>query len=110
MLDRLLEDGRIDIEGISATSAGAMNAAVLAYGMPPAAATARAGALARILAPHCQCGLGHAPLQPSLLDRLIDEPRPRLSARPSRSSICWRGVFSPYQFNPMNFNPLRDVL
>ena len=33
VLDRLLEDGRLAIEGVSATSAGAMNAAVLAYGM-----------------------------------------------------------------------------
>ena len=32
VLDRLLEDGRIDIEGISGASAGAMNAVVLAYG------------------------------------------------------------------------------
>src|SRR5438445_13055325 len=32
VLDRLLEDERIDIEGISGTSAGAMNAAVLAQG------------------------------------------------------------------------------
>src|ERR687884_91114 len=32
VLDRIIEDGRIAFEGISATSAGAMNAAVLAYG------------------------------------------------------------------------------
>ena len=32
VLDYLLEDGRVSIEAISATSAGAMNAAVLAYG------------------------------------------------------------------------------
>ncbi len=32
VLDRLLEDDRIDIEGVSATSAGAMNATMLAYG------------------------------------------------------------------------------
>src|SRR5262249_61677693 len=32
VLDRLLEDGRIAFEGISATSAGAMNAAGLAHG------------------------------------------------------------------------------
>ena len=30
VLDKLMEDGRIEIEGISATSAGAMNATVLA--------------------------------------------------------------------------------
>src|SRR5918996_1100070 len=32
VLDRLLEDDRVEIEGISATSAGAMNATVLTYG------------------------------------------------------------------------------
>ena len=32
-LDYLLEDGRIEFEGISATSAGAMNAVVLAQGL-----------------------------------------------------------------------------
>ncbi|MBP0632365.1 patatin-like phospholipase family protein [Cupriavidus sp. AcVe19-1a] len=41
VLDRLLEDERLAIEGVSATSAGAMNAAVLAYGLlkggPPGA-------------------------------------------------------------------------
>ena len=32
VLDKLLEDGRLDIEGLSATSAGSMNAVVYAYG------------------------------------------------------------------------------
>lgn len=33
VLDKLLEDGRLEIEGISGTSAGAMNAVVLADGL-----------------------------------------------------------------------------
>ncbi|MGH6884374.1 MAG: patatin-like phospholipase family protein, partial [Hypericibacter sp.] len=33
VIDRLLEDERIGFDGISATSAGAMNAVVLAYGL-----------------------------------------------------------------------------
>jgi len=33
VLDKLLEDGRVDFEGISGTSAGAMNAAILAQGL-----------------------------------------------------------------------------
>jgi NTE family protein len=33
VLDRLLEEETIEFEGISATSAGAMNATVMAYGM-----------------------------------------------------------------------------
>ena len=41
VLDRLLEDGRIEFDGISATSVGAMNAAVLASGL---AVGGRAGA------------------------------------------------------------------
>ena len=32
VIDRLLQDGRIEFEGICATSAGSMNAVVLAYG------------------------------------------------------------------------------
>lgn len=32
ILDRLLEDGRIDIEGLSATSAGSLNAVAYAWG------------------------------------------------------------------------------
>ena len=33
VLDKILEDGRVDISAISATSAGAMNAVVMAYGV-----------------------------------------------------------------------------
>ena len=33
VLDRLLEEPRIEVEGVSATSAGAMNAAVMAHGL-----------------------------------------------------------------------------
>ncbi len=38
VLDRLLEDNRVEIEGITGTSAGAMNAAALACGLPRTAA------------------------------------------------------------------------
>ncbi|HZW12426.1 MAG TPA: patatin-like phospholipase family protein [Noviherbaspirillum sp.] len=41
VLDRLLEDRRIDVEGISGASAGAMNAVVLAHGLTIGGATAR---------------------------------------------------------------------
>src|SRR5215468_8067409 len=33
VLDRLLEDPRIEIEGVSATSSGAMNAVAMAHGL-----------------------------------------------------------------------------
>ena len=33
VLDKVLEDGRLDIQAMSATSAGSMNAVVMAYGI-----------------------------------------------------------------------------
>src|SRR3712207_9106576 len=45
VLDRLLEDERIALEGISATSAGAMNGACLAYGMAVGGPRAGRGAV-----------------------------------------------------------------
>ncbi len=41
VLDALLEDGRIDIEGICGTTAGAMNAVVLALGLVSAPGQSR---------------------------------------------------------------------
>ncbi len=105
---RCLEDGRIDIEGISATSAGAMNATVLAYGYaeggPEGARKALAGFWRRIA--HAASA---SPLQPSLLDRLTQNHG--LDFSPAFQTLDWLvRVFSPYQFNPMNYNPLRYIL
>jgi len=44
VLDTLLEDGRLDFEGISGTSAGAMNAVALAHGFAQAEGKSRKGA------------------------------------------------------------------
>ena len=48
VLDRLLEDERIRFDGISATSAGAMNAAALAAGMAAGGPEGAKKALARL--------------------------------------------------------------
>ena len=70
VLDRLLEDERIAIEGISATSAGAMNATVTAYGISEGG---RAGA--RQALTNFWRRVSHAadfsPLQPTWLDRMM---------------------------------------
>jgi NTE family protein len=55
VLDRLLEDERIEIDGIRATSVGAMNAAVLASGL---AVCGRAGAR-NALADFWRCVASH---------------------------------------------------
>ena len=48
-LDRLLEEKRVEIEGISATSAGAMDATVLAYGFATGGRDGARAALAAFL-------------------------------------------------------------
>src|SRR5258708_15997366 len=72
VLDRFLEDKRLQIEGISATSAGSMNAAVVAYGL---AIGGRGGARAsprEVWVPISQAGRLSSPPNPA-------PPRPLLA-------------------------------
>ena len=108
VLDRLLEDGRLLIDGISGTSAGAMNAAVLAYGLarggPPAARAALDEFWRRTSA-----ASAYSPMQPSWFDRWIGNGGMEWSPAYFVFDTLTR-FFSPYQLNPMNTNPLRDGL
>lgn len=108
VLDRLLEDERIEIEGISGASAGAMNAVVLAYGMTTGG---RAGAR-RALAEFWNSVAARAPFSmlpelPASLDDLASRSDIPAAYKPMLSLLRF---FSPYQFNPFDINPLRDIL
>ena len=69
VLDRLLEDERVSFEGISACSAGAMNAAVLAYGLSEGGRDGAKTALANFWRRISHSAI-FSPLQPNLFDRL----------------------------------------
>ena len=69
VLDRILEDPRIAIEGISATSAGAMNAAVLAYGLTIGGREGARQALTNFWRRVAHAA-SFSPLQPTMFDRL----------------------------------------
>ncbi len=108
VLDRLLEDERIAFEGVSATSAGAMNAVVLAYGLAEGgrqgARTALTGFWRRI-----SHAAAMGPLQPSPVDRLLHNHA--LDYSPAFLMLDFMSrLLSPYQLNPANYNPLRHVL
>lgn len=107
-LDRLLEEKRIEIEGISATSAGAMNATVLAYGF---ATGGRDGARAALAAFWRRLSLTArtSPLNESWLDYTFSNQSHRFSPAFLAFDLVTH-LFSPYEFNPLNLNPLRDVL
>ncbi|HUL05289.1 MAG TPA: patatin-like phospholipase family protein [Candidatus Acidoferrum sp.] len=108
VLDRLLEDGRIAFEGVSATSAGAMNAVVLAYGLTEGGAEGARKALEGFWR-----RVSHAaaigPLQPTWFDRITGNRSLENSPAFIAFDLISR-LLSPYQFNPLNRNPLRDVL
>ena len=108
VLDRLLEDERIVIQAISGTSAGAMNAAAMAAGY---AANGREGArqaLDRFWISTSERAI-FSPFQRTLSDRLLG--RWNLDRSPGYLWFSLLGrFFSPYQTNPLNHHPLRDIL
>lgn len=108
VLDRLLDEEVIGFEGLSATSAGAMNAAVFAYGL----ATGGRGGARKALAGYWKrvsdaARLG--PLQPSPIDQMLGDHQLTWSPVFSLMGFVTR-VLSPYEFNPSDYNPLREVV
>lgn len=108
VLDRLLEDDRIAFEGISATSAGAMNAVVLAYGLTEGGREGARKALTGFWR-RVSHAAAMGPLQPTWMDRLTGNRSLEWSPAFFVLDLISR-VLSPYQFNPLNRNPLREVL
>jgi NTE family protein len=107
VLDYLLEDSRLDIEAITGTRAGAMNAVVLAEGYLEGG---RAGArknLTRFWRSVSDADV-FSPSQRKFLDLYFKLPLPSIFTQ------FWADYLthysSPYDFNPLNINPLRDHL
>jgi NTE family protein len=108
VLDRLLEDERIGIDGVVGTSAGAMNAAVLAYGLTIGG---NAGARQKLREFWTRIGevARYSPLQPSWFDRA--ESPGNMDRSPAWLFFdAMTRFMSPYQLNPGNHHALRDVL
>jgi NTE family protein len=108
VLDRLLEDGRIDIEAISGASAGAMNAVTLAHGYTHGGREGAREALKKfwdsIAASAPFSFIPDELLWPSALAAQSDIP-PAMKVL-----VGLTRFFSPYQLNPFDINPLRDIL
>src|SRR5262245_62148827 len=109
VLDRLLEESSwLRIDAISGTSAGAMNAAVLADGWTKGRAEGARTALdaywERVAA-----AAAFSPLQRTPLDRMLG--RWTLDSSPAFIAFdLMSRVFSPYDLNPRGFNPLTAIL
>ena len=104
VLDRLLEAG-IRIDGISGTSAGAMNAVALAHGWTAGGAEGARAALADFW----QAVGDSVPFHVELLNSLNSTTDGALPT-PMNVMMGFMRLFSPYQLNPFELNPLRDVV
>jgi len=129
VLDALLEDGRIDMEGISGTSAGAMNAVALAHGFAGAEGKSKVQqhdaareALARFWSGIVSMGALSSSMSQSLsnmqrapFDILFGHMGMGTPEGPSRlwtdaMTRYWANTLSPYQSNPFDINPLKTFL
>jgi NTE family protein len=108
VLDRLLDEERLEVEAISGTSAGAMNAAVFADGMGRGG-RAEAKRSLEMFWQNISKASQYGPLQPSAFDGATSGWNLDHSAAFVAFDMLTR-MLSPYQFNPMNHNPLRQVL
>ncbi len=109
VLDRLLEeDERLLIEAISGTSAGAMNAAVLASGFATGGVAGARVALERFWRSVSRAAM-LSPLQRGPIDILLG--RWTLDSSPAFIAMDLASrLVSPYDLNPGGFNPLGDIL
>jgi NTE family protein len=108
VLDRLLEDGRLSIDGISATSAGAMNAAVAAQGLMSGGADAARTGLEAFWRRVSQMA-GQSPIRQTWFDRVLGGYDLDFSPSYQIFDFMTR-ILSPYQLNPADISPLRELL
>ncbi|MCB1551107.1 MAG: patatin-like phospholipase family protein [Alphaproteobacteria bacterium] len=124
VLDEFLKQDGLDFEGISATSAGSMNAVVMAHGLITGGNDAARQALEDFWHKVSEAGSVFSPVAPNAFSSSFVSP---FSAMADMFS-AWQGEWnegrnnaahfinlmsqniSPYQFNPFNINPLLDIL
>ena len=109
VLDALLEDESFDFTAISGTSAGALNAAVMVSGFAKGGRAGARTALTEFWRAISRGGGAFSPFS-GAQQSSADNP----FAADKLPGYQWMSSFfrsfSPYQFNPLNLNPLRQVL
>ena len=109
VLDRLLEDDRLEVRAVTAASAGAMNGAALVSGLANGGADGARQSLDRLWRETNRSGgknvFGDSSIWSSAMTPgwLKDTPV-------WRAAETLAGSMSPYEFNPFNLNPLKRVL
>lgn len=120
VLDRLLQEEWLEIAAISGTSAGAMNAVALASGLMEGGREGARATLSRFWQRVAELSPFHH-IQNTPLGSLTSHLSPSLTSPATswlslwtepwqQAANAWGSQFSPYQLNPLNLNPLRQIL
>jgi len=108
VLDSILEDNRIHVEGVSGTSAGGMNAAALAQGINKGG-NAEARNTLRALWGKIGELAQNSPIKVDPMNKALKKFN--ISQNPAFLFMQYMSnMLSPYQFNPQNIHPLADVV
>ena len=108
VLDRIFEDERLQVVAISGASAGAMNAVVAAQGMQAGGPAGARAALATFWRQVARAA-AFSPIRRSPLAVLTGDWKLDDSVGYLAADLLGR-LASPYDMNPLNANPLRDLL
>lgn len=109
ILDALLDDERIEIEAITATSAGTMNALAYAQGMVEGGREGAKTKLAHFWEETSKAGTVFSPVHGNPMERFFGLGSGENPYAYFMFDTMTR-LFSPYQLNPMDINPLRDII
>jgi NTE family protein len=111
VLDRLLEDDRLAIDAISATSAGTMNAVVMAHGVSLGGRDGARAKLAEFWKEVSAAGWLYSPVRNTPFENWLTVNHLGNGCSASfRMFMTAVMALSPYELNPFDFNPLKDVL
>jgi len=108
VLEQILSDERLIIEGVSGTSAGAVNAVMLVDGLIRGGREEAQKRLADFWRAVSSTG-SLSPLQRTVMERLLSFTP--LEGAPVQAWVnAVSRYFSPYDVNPLNINPLKDLI
>ena len=107
--DRILEDDRIEIEAISGSSAGAVNAVALAYGLHKGGEPGARESMETLWRRISEAGKVFSPVRGNPFP-LAFGGADMINKMSYQIFDTLTRTFSPYQWNPFDVNPLRDIL
>ncbi|HEY1039366.1 MAG TPA: patatin-like phospholipase family protein [Bacteroidia bacterium] len=108
VIDRILDDDRVAIEGVCGTSAGAMNGVCTIYGLNKGGPQEAKRLLETFWKKISEAGKKTGMI-PSWYDKTISKGNMNYSPVYRMFSSMFENM-SPYQFNPMGINPLEKIL